>query len=304
MAFSIRAFGYPKDDGCMMQNIKAESIKQFLRVFFGRGILVQVSLTIIFIFVFSALLAPVLTPYTPLEQDLTQMFVNPSSTHWLGTDNIGRDFFTRLLYGAQISLVTSLLSSIWAGVVGIVLGLIAGYFEGLASSIIMRVIDAQLSIPSLIFSMVLAMVIGQSVIGMAIVIGVGAIPSYTRMVYGMVLSLKNNDYVTAASLVGQSETKILLLHLLPNCFAPLIVIFTMSLGTAIMVEAGLAYLGVGIAAPTPAWGVMVSEGYKYLTQYPRLAILPGLCVMLVVVAFNIVGDGLRDALDPRLRGKL
>ena len=288
----------------MMQNLKTESLKQFLRVFFGRGILVQLSLTIIFIFVFAALLAPVLTPYTPLEQDLTQMFANPSSTHWLGTDNIGRDFFTRLLYGAQISLVVSLLSSVWAGVVGIILGLIAGYFEGLASSIIMRVIDAQLSIPSLIFSMVLGMVIGQSIPGMAIAIGVGAIPSYTRMVYGMVLSLKNNDYVTAASLVGQSETKILLKHLLPNCFAPLIVIFTMSLGTAIMVEAGLAYLGVGIAAPTPAWGVMVSEGYKYLTQYPRLAILPGLCVMLVVVAFNIVGDGLRDALDPRLRGKL
>ncbi len=288
----------------MMQNFNAESFKQFLRVFFGRGILVQISLVIILIFVFSALLAPILTPYTPLEQDLTQMFANPSAAHLLGTDNIGRDFFTRLLYGAQISLVVSLLSSVWAGVVGIILGLIAGYFEGLASSIIMRVIDAQLSIPSLIFSMVLGMVIGQSIPGMAIAIGIGAIPSYTRMVYGMVLSLKHNDYITAAALVGQSETKILLKHLLPNCFAPLIVIFTMSLGTAIMVEAGLAYLGVGIAAPTPAWGVMVSEGYKYLTQHPRLAILPGLCVMLVVVAFNIVGDGLRDALDPRLRGKL
>jgi ABC-type dipeptide/oligopeptide/nickel transport system permease subunit len=152
--------------------------------------------------------------------------------------------------------------------------------------------------------MVLAMVLGQSIVAMSIVIGVGAIPGYTRMVYGMVLSLKNNDYVTAASLIGQRESLILFKHLLPNCFAPLIVVFTMSLGTAVMVEAGLAYLGVGIAAPTPAWGVMVSEGYKYLILHPRLAILPGLCVMLVVVAFNIVGDGLRDALDPRLRGKL
>ncbi len=288
----------------MFTNVNSDNLKQFLRVFFGRGILVQVSLSIIVVFVLAALFAPVVMPYTPYEQDLTQLFAQPSASHLLGTDNIGRDLLTRLMYGAQISLVTSLLSSLWAGVVGIVLGLIAGYFEGFISPVIMRLIDAQLSIPALIFSMVLAMVLGQSLIGMAIVIGVGAIPAYTRMVYGMVLSLKNNDYITAASLVGQRQSQILLKHLLPNCFAPLIVIFTMSLGMAIMVEAGLAYLGVGIAAPTPAWGVMVSEGYKYLALYPRLAILPGLCVMLVVVAFNVVGDGLRDALDPRLRGKL
>ena len=288
----------------MLQNFNTGRVEQFFHVFFWRGILVQISLAIIFLFVSAALLAPVLTPYTPYEQDLTKLFAKPSAEHWLGTDNIGRDFLTRLLYGAQISLVTSLLSSIWAGMVGIVLGLIAGYFEGWIGSVIMRIIDAQLSIPSLIFSMVLGMVGGQSIIGMSIAIGVGAIPAYTRMVYGMVLSLKNNDYIVAASLIGQGETQILFRHLLPNCFAPLIVIFTMSLGMAIMVEAGLAYLGVGIAAPTPAWGVMVSEGYKYLTLYPRLAILPGLCVMLVVVAFNVVGDGLRDALDPRLRGKL
>ena len=288
----------------MSSRDKTGNLRQFLRVFFGRGILVQLSLGIILVFVLAALLAPVVMPYTPFEQDLTQLFAEPSATHLLGTDNIGRDFLTRLMYGAQISLFTSLVSSIWAGVVGIALGLIAGYFEGFISSAIMRLMDAQLSIPALIFSMVLAMVLGQSLLGMAIVIGVGAIPGYTRMVYGMVLSLKNNDYVTAALLVGQRESMVLLKHLLPNCFAPLIVIFTMSLGMAIMVEAGLAYLGVGIVAPTPAWGVMVSEGYKYLTLYPRLAILPGLCVMLVVVAFNIVGDGLRDALDPRLRGKL
>jgi len=288
----------------MSSRDKTGNLRQFLRVFFGRGILVQLSLGIILVFVLAALLAPVVMPYTPFEQDLTQLFAESPAKHLLGTDNIGRDFLTRLMYGAQISLFTSLVSSIWAGVVGIALGLIAGYFEGFISSAIMRLMDAQLSIPALIFSMVLAMVLGQSLLGMAIVIGVGAIPGYTRMVYGMVLSLKNNDYVTAALLVGQRESMVLLKHLLPNCFAPLIVIFTMSLGMAIMVEAGLAYLGVGIVAPTPAWGVMVSEGYKYLTLYPRLAILPGLCVMLVVVAFNIVGDGLRDALDPRLRGKL
>jgi peptide/nickel transport system permease protein len=288
----------------MSRILNTDKLKQFSRVFFGRGIIVKISFAVIVLFVLAALLAPILTPYTPYEQDLTQLFAKPSAEHLLGTDNIGRDLLTRLLYGARISLVTSLLASIWGAIVGTILGLIAGYFEGFISSAIMRIIDAQLSIPALILSMVLAMVMGQSIIGISIVIGVGAIPGYTRILYGMVLSLKKNDYVTAASLIGQSDTKILFRHLLPNCFAPLIVIFTMSLGIAIMIEAGLAYLGIGIAPPTPAWGCMVSEGYKYLVLYPRLAILPGLCVMLVVVAFNIVGDGLRDSLDPRLRGKL
>jgi len=288
----------------MLKNLYTDQMKQFFRVVFGRGIIVKISLGIIILFVLAASLAPILTPFTPYEQDLTQLFAKPSAEHLLGTDNIGRDLLTRLLYGARISLVTSLLSSIWGGLIGITLGLIAGYFTGFASSVIMRIIDAQLSIPSLILSMILAMVVGNSIFEISIVIGIGAIPAYTRMVYGMVLSLKNNDFITAASLVGQSDSKILIKHLLPNCFAPLIVIFTMSLGIAIMVEAGLAYLGVGISLPTPAWGCMVSEGYKYLVLHPRLAILPGLCVMLVVVSFNIVGDGLRDALDPRLRGKL
>ncbi len=288
----------------MLENIKTDKMKQFFNVIFGRGIIVKISLAIIILFVLAALLAPILTPYTPYEQDLTQLFAKPSAEHLLGTDNIGRDLLTRLLYGARISLVTSLFASIWGGLIGTTLGLIAGYFKGFASSVIMRIIDAQLSIPSLIMSMILAMLVGNSIFEISIVIGVGAIPAYTRVVYGMVLSLKNNDFITAASLVGQSDSKILIKHLLPNCFAPLIVLFTMSLGIAIMVEAGLAYLGVGIRLPTPAWGCMVSEGYKYLVLHPRLAILPGLCVMLVVVAFNIVGDGLRDALDPRLRGRL
>ena len=288
----------------MIANMNTDNVKQFFRVVYGRGIIAKLSFAIIIVFVFAALLAPILTPYTPYEQDLTQLFAKPSTEHLLGTDNIGRDLLTRLLYGARISLVTSLLASIWGSLIGIILGLIAGYFEGFISSLIMRFIDAQLSIPSLILSMILAMVVGQNLLAISFVIGIGAIPAYTRMVYGMVLSLKNNDYITAAELIGQNDAQILIKHLLPNSFAPLIVLFTMSLGIAIMVEAGLAYLGVGISAPTPAWGVMVSEGYDYLILHPRLAILPGLCVMLVVVAFNIVGDGLRDALDPRLRGKL
>ncbi len=277
---------------------------QAASVFLGRGVIIKISLGIIFIFVFCAIFAPLLTPYTPYEQHLNETFSGMSGKYLLGTDNLGRDLLTRLLYGARLSLVTSLLASLWGAVVGTTLGLIAGYFKGFFSQLIMRLIDAQLSIPALILTMVLAMIMGQNLVAISIVIGIGAIPGYTRLVYGMVLSLKENDFVIASSLIGQGERKIMFKHLLPNCFAPVIVVFTMSLGHAIMIESGLAYLGVGIAPPTPAWGVMVSEGYKYLLMQPRLAILPGVCIMLVVISFNIVGDGLRDALDPRLRGKL
>lgn len=287
-----------------MGSKKTSNFKQSLRVFFGRGLLVKICLGIIFLFVFAAVFAPVLTQYTPYEQDLTLTMAKPSQTHLLGTDNLGRDLLTRLIYGARISMVTSLMASLLGAAVGCTLGLLAGYFEGLLGGVIMRLVDAQLSIPTLILTMVFAMIIGQSIPGMAVVLAIGSIPGYVRVVNGMVLSIKSNDYVTAAMLVGQRERKMIFKHLLPNCFASIIVIFTMSLGTTIMVESSLSYLGVGIAPPTPAWGCMVSEGFKYLTTQPRLALLPGFCVMLIVISFNIVGDGLRDALDPRLRGKL
>lgn len=278
--------------------------KQTVRVFFSRGIIVKICFGIIVLFILAAIFAPVLTPYAPEEQALLDKLQGPSAEHLLGTDTLGRDLLTRILFGARISLLSSVLSSLIAVAIGTFLGLIAGYFGGVLSQFIMRVIDAQLSIPPLVLTMVLAMVFGGGVTGVSIVIGLSMFPSYTRVSYGMVLSLRENDYVTAARLVGQSQRKILFKHLLPNCFPSLIVMFTMNLGTAIMLEASMSYLGVGITPPTPAWGSMVSEGYKCLLTNPMVAILPGICVILVVVAFNIVGDGLRDAIDPRLRGKL
>ena len=251
-----------------------------------------------------AVLAPVLAPYPPTEQSLREALQKPSAAHWFGTDNLGRDLLSRILYGARISLISSLLSSLIAAAIGTFLGLVAGYFGGLLSQVIMRVIDAQLSIPPLVLTIVLAMVFGGGITGVSVVIGLSMFPSYARVSYAQVLALKENDYVMAAQLVGQSERKIMFTHLLPNCFPSLIVLFTMNLGTAIMLEASMSYLGVGITPPTPAWGSMVSEGYKYLVSNPAIAILPGICVLLVVISFNIVGDSLRDALDPRLRGKL
>ena len=277
---------------------------RFRRVFLGKDILTTICFAIIIIFVVAALFAPYLTDYTPYEQNLMKMNKGPSADNLLGTDQLGRDLLTRLIYGARVSLVTGLLSSLWAALGGTILGLISGYFGGAVNTVIMRFTDTMLSIPPLIFTMVLASFASGKLIGISLVIGLSILPGYIRIVNGLVISLRENDYITAANLIGQNKFIIMVRHLLPNCFASLIVIFTMNLGTAIMLEATLSYLGVGITPPTPAWGVMVADGYKFLLNVPRLAILPGVCIMLTVISFNIVGDGLRDALDPRLRGKL
>lgn len=288
----------------MQKERKKEERRQFFRVLFGRGILAKICFGILILFVFVALLAPWLTQYSPYEQDLVHACETPSAAHLLGTDNLGRDMLTRVMYGARISLCTGILSSIWATVIGVTLGLIAGYYGGVVGGTIMRLVDAQLSIPPLILTMCLAAVFGGSIVSISFIIGISSVPTYVRMVYGQVLSLRENDYVTAATLIGQNKLKIMFRHLMPNCFATIIVLFSQTVGAAILIEAGLAYLGVGITAPTPAWGTMVSEGYTYLTFYPHMALAPGLALMLVIIALNIVGDGLRDALDPRLRGKL
>jgi peptide/nickel transport system permease protein len=278
--------------------------REMIRVFMGRGLLSKVCLGIVVIFLFLAIFAPLLTPYTPYEQALKDRFLPASAQHLMGTDQLGRDLFTRIIFGARISLVTGLLSTCWGAGLGVILGLIAGYSRGFIQQFIMRVMDAQLSIPGLIFTMILVPVVGANVMGIGFVIGISSIPGFCRMTYSQVLSLREQDYITASVLLGQSQAKILIKHLLPNVFPTVIVGFTMNVGRAIMAEAGLAYLGVGLAPPLPAWGSMVSEGYKYLTIYPHLAIFPGFALTLLIVTLSILGDGLRDSLDPKLRGKL
>lgn len=286
------------------KNSRSKSFYRFIRVFFSRGWITELCFGIITVFVVIALLAPLIAPYSPYQQDLLSMLKAPSAKHILGTDSLGRDTLSRLMFGARVSLTTGILASIWAAMVGSILGLVAGYFGGWLETIIMRLTDAMIAIPPIIFTMVLSSMIPGNLFGVSVIIGVSIMPTYIRIIDGLVLSLKENDYITAANLIGQKQWIIMIKHLLPNCFATLIVTFTMNIGTAIMLESTLSYLGVGIIPPTPAWGVMVSEGYKFLFNQPLVAILPGICIMLVVIAFNIVGDALRDALDPRLRGKL
>ncbi len=288
-----------------MQNSRNHLLfREQLSIFFGKGSSIWICTAIVIIFAFTAIFSPILTPYNPTDISFTDIMLGSSSTHLLGTDYLGRDLFTRLLYGARISLITGILACSIAAIAGIFLGLLAGYFEGLIGQVIMRLTDAQLSIPPLILTMVLASLFGGGIVGVSIVVGISMVPMYTRILYGKVLTIKENDYVLAAKLVGSKNSSILLKHVLPNCFPSLIVVFTMNLGYAIMLEAALSYLGLGITAPTPAWGSMVSEGFKYLRSVPRIAILPGLCVLLLVISVNIIGDGVRDSLDPRLRGKI
>jgi len=279
--------------------------KQFLNVFFGRGLIVKICLVIALIFILVALLAPILAPHDPTATSPMQKFLTIGTKgHFLGTDRYGRDILSRLMYGARTSLTCSLLSSCWAAIVGSILGILAGYYESWAGKIIMRYVDIQLSIPALILSMILAVILGQNILAISIVLGIGAVPGYIRMAYSNVLSIKENDYIMASKLIGQNNRVIMFKHLFPNSFASLIVIFTMSLGQVIMVESSLAYLGVGLSEPVAAWGLMVNDGFSSLTTNPSVALLPGFCIMLVVVSFNVLGDALRDALDPKLRGKL
>lgn len=288
----------------LQRETRKRNRKQAMGIFFGRGIIVKLCTVVVVGFIFMAVFADWITPYDPAAQNLVEKLQTPSASHWLGTDFLGRDVLSRVIYGGRVSMYVSLLSGSFAAVIGIGLGLVAGYVTGIVRRVIMVMTDIILSIPGMVFTLIIAAIMGTGVMSLTLAIGIGMIPTYIRMVNGLVLSLKENDYIVASKLVGRSESKILLKHLLPNAFPSLIVLYTINLGNAIMTESSLSYLGVGINPPTATWGNMVSDAYAYLLQAPWLAMIPGICIIILIISFNVVGDGLRDALDPRLRGKL
>ncbi|MBN1191604.1 MAG: ABC transporter permease [Dehalococcoidales bacterium] len=298
--------------GNSLQNIeiKEETIaprvsewQRFRRVFFSRG-LVIFGMVIILITILVAILAPVLAVYDPYELGTGKILEGPSQAHWLGTDQLGRDTLSRLIYGARVSLMVGLIVVILAAVIGMTLGLIAGYYGAWPNNIIMRCIDALMSFPMLLLAMVIAALLGGGITNVIIALTVGLVPIYCRVMCAQVLAIKENDYIAAGKAIGASDRRIMLRHVVINSFPPFIVIMTMMLGSTILAEAGLSFLGIGIEAPTAAWGSMVNDGRDYLTRAPLLSFVPGGAIMLVVFSFNMVGDGLRDALDPRLRGAL
>lgn len=280
------------------------ALQGFLRTFFSRGAIVYICSAIILVFIICAIAAPLLTKYDPNQIDLISSLTEPNGEHLFGCDLHGRDVFARILYGARVSLISSVLSCILGASVGMLLGLIAGYCEGAIGTLIMRYVDLQLAIPPLLFTIIIGLIAGHSLIGLVIAISFGMLPGFIRLMYGLVLSVKENDYIVVLRFAKIPTWKIILKHLLPNTFPSMIVMFTMNLGSAIMLESMLSFLGIGIQAPTASWGSMVADGYQYIFNRPFLAFIPGICITLTVIAFNIVGDSLRDALDPRLKGKL
>ena len=277
--------------------------RRFLRVLFSRGLVIFGTVTIVLVIIV-AIFAPLLAPYDPYEQNLSQSLLQPSPQHLLGTDSLGRDTLSRLIFGSRNSLMVGIVALGIAAIVGITMGLLAGYLGGWVYTVIMRFIDSLMCFPMILLALVIASLLGGGMRNVMIALGVAMLPGYARLMCGQVLSVKENDYVLAAHSEGASNLRIMLNHVLPNCFPPLIVLMTMQIGAAILAEAGLSFLGIGIEPPAAAWGLMVSDGRIYVMTNPVLSFAPGLAIMLVVFAFNMVGDGLRDALDPRLRGIL
>jgi len=278
-------------------------LRRFIRVFLRRKVVI-LGVPVILAFIITAIFAPVLAPYDPYQIDLQQSLAQPSWEHPFGTDILGRDTLSRLIYGSRTSLLICILSVGMACLGGITLGLIAGYFGGIVYTVIMRLVDALMSFPPILKALVIGAFLGGGLQNVVIALGIGFISIYARVTCGLVLSVKENDYVTAARVIGASNQRIMLHHVLKNCFSPLIVLITLMMGAAILAEAALSFLGVGIAAPGAAWGSMVSDGRRYLETNPMLSFAPGLAIMFVVLAFNMVGDGLRDALDPKLRSRI
>jgi len=277
--------------------------RRFVRVFFGRK-LYLIGFIIVALLIFIAIFAPLIARYDPITNDLPHKLQGPSTEHWLGTDQLGRDIYSRIIYGTQISLEIGFIAVFSSAIVGIIMGLAAAYFGGIVFAIIMRFTDALMALPGIILVLLIAGLGGRGIPVVIFALGFGGIAGMCRMMCGQALSVQQNDYVMAARAIGMSNWRIMLAQIFPNAFPPLIVGLTMGIGGVVLGEAGLSYLGIGVPAPAPSWGGMVMNGQPYLLDSPILSLAPGVAIMLLVFGFNMVGDGIRDAIDPRLRGVL
>ena len=278
--------------------------RRFTRVFFQRKMVIF-GLIVLVLLVIAAIFAEWLAPYDPTKRDLYNVLAQPSTEHLLGTDAIGRDILSRLIFGSRTAILVGFGAAGFASIAGMVLGLIAGYYShSIINMIIMRIMDLLMTFPMIILALFIASILGVGIQNVIIALGISALPGYARVMHGLALSIKENDYILAERSAGASNWRAMFRHILPNAAPPMIVLITLQLGTLILAEAGLSFLGIGIKPPGAAWGAMVNSGYGHLTTNPWLSFSPGIAIMLVVFAFNMVGDGLRDALDPRLRGTL
>jgi peptide/nickel transport system permease protein len=278
--------------------------RRLARVFTSRPTVTAGGIILLLV-VICAVFAKWLAPFPPNQIDMTASMVQPGVRgHLLGTDDLGRDILSRLIYGSQVALMVGMIATALSAAIGVSLGITAGYFGRGVNMVIMRITDAMMSFPNILLALIIAAVLGGGTSNLIIALTVGSIPGYIRITNGLTLGIKENEYVLAGRAMGASNLRQMATHILPNALAPIIVQMTLQIGMLILAEAGLSFLGVGISPPTSAWGSMVYQGYVYLETNPVISLAPGVAIMLVVFAFNMVGDGLRDALDPKLRGKI
>ena len=250
-----------------------------------------------------AVFAPVVAPYDPIAQDTQAIRARPSADHLFGADTFGRDIFSRVLYGGRQSLPVGLVAVVIAAVAGVALGLVAGYYGRWVDGVIMRCVDLMLAFPGILLAMALVAILGTSLFNLMLAVGIASIPEYTRVVRGTVLSAREAEYVTAARVSGARDHTLMLRHILPNVLPPVIVLATLGIAGAIILGSTLSFLGLGIKPPEPEWGNMLSDGRSMMRHFWWVSFFPGLAIMVTVLAINLLGDGLRDALDPRLRNR-
>lgn len=266
--------------------------------------MVRVGAVGVALFILIAIFAGVIAPHDPNATDVSAILQTPNKVHLLGTDQYGRDTLSRIIYGSRISLIIGVLAVSISCVAGLTIGLISAYFGGWVDMIIMRLCEVVISIPAIMINIALIAIFGNTIYDLAVILGISTIPGYIRMMRAMALNIRRSDYVQVAQMQGARSFYIMLRHVLPNSISPLLVMMMTNVGTTILAEAGLSFLGIGITIPIASWGSMVNQGRAYLISNPILAIAPGLCVSLLVICLNTLGDGVRDAIDPRLRGEV
>jgi peptide/nickel transport system permease protein len=257
--------------------------------------------TIILLFVFTAIFSSWLSPFDPFAQTIRLRLRPPGDLHWLGTDGFGRDILSRIIWGSRISLTVGVVAVAIGATLGILVGLTAGFFGGAVDRLLMSIVDILLVLPTILLALVIVAMLGPGVFNLMIAVGISNAPRFARLIRAEVLAVKKMVFIDAASALGASYIRLMLRHILPNTFASIIVLSSLRIAQAITTEASLSFLGLGIAPPTPTWGSMIADGRVYLRTSPWVAIFPGIMIMLIVMAFNLVGDGLRDLLDPKLR---
>ena len=255
---------------------------------------------IVFLFIIIAIFAPLISPFDPIDQG-AQRFLSPSMVHWMGTDELGRDIASRVIHGTRVSLYVGLLAVGIGLILGTIIGVVAGYFGKQIDNVLMRLVDMMLAFPGLVLAMLIAGLLGPSLTNAMIAVGLILTPSFARVARGALLSIFSEPYIESARAIGGTDFFIIRRHVLPNMMVPLIVLVTISLSIAILAESSLSFLGLGVQPPNPSWGGMLSKGRPYMEVAPWVAIFPGLAIMLAVLGFNFLGDGLRDTLDPRLK---